>query len=228
MWVMNEEDRQFYRWYGPWTPLTPSAASELFAGLEAPWWIVGGWAIEAFTGRTRVHEDIDLAFFKADLPEFLERLAPDFCVWSNNSGTLSPLKAPDELPEGCRQLWVRRDGSSPWLADLAMTPHDGDTWISPRDDQIRLPLDEVVFEAADGIRYLRPEIALSFKARARLPKNDADLDATLPLLDPERRAWLETIVDRVDPDHPWLDRIRSFEDGDGSMGPRRAGRRSRA
>jgi hypothetical protein len=94
MYPMDDEDVEFYRWYGPWAPLTPPAVEALFAGLEAPWWIVGGWAIEAFTGQPRVHEDIDVGFFRADLPLILERLAPDLCVWSNLSGTLRPSSGP--------------------------------------------------------------------------------------------------------------------------------------
>ena len=43
------EDLEFYRWYGPWEPLRPSGVASLLDGLDAPWWIVGGWAIEAFT-----------------------------------------------------------------------------------------------------------------------------------------------------------------------------------
>lgn len=206
---MNDDDREFYRWYGPWAPLTPPEVSDLLAGYPAAWWIVGGWAIDAFSGRSREHEDIDVGFFRADLPAILDHLGPDYCVWSNLGGTLRPLKRPEDLLEGCRQLWVRRDGSTPWLMDLAMTPHEGDTWISPRDEGIRLPLDQAVFEATDGIRYLRPEIVLAFKARAQRPHNDGDLAAVLPLLDPDRRAWLRTMVERVDPGHPWLERLGS-------------------
>jgi hypothetical protein len=205
---MDDEDREFDRWYGPWAPFTPPDVQGILTGLPAPWWIVGGWAIDAFTGRSREHHDIDVGFFKADLPAVLDHLAPDYCVWSNLSGTLRPLKKVDDLLEGCRQLWVRRDGSTPWLIDLAMTPHGGETWISPRDDQIRLPLDEVVFEGSHGIRYLRPEIVLAFKARADRPQDDADLAAVLPMLEPERRASLVTMVERVDPGHRWLGRIR--------------------
>ena len=32
------------------------------------WWVVGGWAIEAFTGVARRHEDIDLVIWARDLP----------------------------------------------------------------------------------------------------------------------------------------------------------------
>jgi len=93
----------------------------------------GGWAVDAFTGVPREHEDIDVAFFRVDLPVVLERLSPELCVWSNLSGTLRPLRKAEDLLEGARQLWVRRDGDSPWLMDLAITPHEGDTWIlTPR------------------------------------------------------------------------------------------------
>jgi hypothetical protein len=202
-----EEDRDFYRWYGAWAPLTPPEVARLLDGLPAPWWIVGGWAVDAFTGVARAHEDIDVAFFRADLPAVLDRLSPDMCVWSNLSGTLRPLRTPDDLLDGARQLWVRRDGDSPWVMDLAMTPHEGDTWISPRDDRVRLPLTEATFMAPSGIRYLRPELVLFMKARTARSKDDADLAAILPTLDSsagERlRAWLEL----VHPGHRWLDVI---------------------
>jgi hypothetical protein len=212
---LTDEDRDFYRWYGAWDPLTPVQVAERFSGMPARWWIVGGWAVDAFTGVPREHEDIDVAFFRADLPIVLERLSPELCVWSNLSGTLRPLRKAEDLLEGARQLWVRRDGDSPWLMDLAMTPHDGDTWISPRDDRIRRPFDEATFAAADGIRYLRPELVLFMKARAPgVRSNDRDLATILPALEPERMAWLREAISLLYPGHRWLDQIQ----GDGASG----------
>jgi hypothetical protein len=205
----SEEDRDFYRWYGAWDPLTPAEVAARLAGLAARWWIVGGWAVDAFTGSPRVHEDIDVAFFRADLPAVLAQLSPDLCVWSNLSGTLRPLRKAEELLDGARQLWVRRDGQSPWLMDLAMTPHDGDTWISPRDDRIRRAFDEATFVAADGIRYLQPELVLFMKARVTRASGERDFATALPLLEPERRAWLREAVALVHPGHRWLDRLRA-------------------
>ena len=40
--------------------------------------------------------------------------------------------------------------------------------------------------AADGIRYLRPEITLLYKAVLHRPKDDRDLAVTWPLLDAVR------------------------------------------
>lgn len=40
--------RAFQRGCGEWAPLDPPVVFDLLAGL--PVWVVGGWAIEAFTG----------------------------------------------------------------------------------------------------------------------------------------------------------------------------------
>jgi len=206
--ALNDDDAAFERWYGPWTPLTPAGVADLLGGVTVPWWIVGGWAIDAFTGRPRDHHDIDVGFFRADLAAMVDHLAPAACVWSNASGTLRPLISADDLLPDCRQLWVRRDGGSPWILDFAMTPHHGTTWISPRDEATRLPIDEATFVAGDGLRYLRPEVVLSFKARAHRPQDEDDFEAVLPLLDESKRRWLHDTIGREHPDDPWLARLR--------------------
>jgi len=86
--------------------------------------------------------------------------------------------------------------------DLAITPHEGDTWISPRDDRIRRPFDEATFVAADGIRYLRPELVLFMKARATVRHDDRDLATILPTLEPEQKAWLYEAIALVHPGPP--------------------------
>src|SRR6476646_4635481 len=172
--AIDDDDEAFERWYGPWAPLTPAGVAALLGGVAAPWWVVGGWAIDAFTGRPREHHDIDVGFFRADLGAMLDHLAPTVCVWSNASGTLRPLTHADDLLPDCRQLWVRRDGASPWILDFAMTPHDGTTWISPRDETIRLPIKDALFTAPDGIRYLRPEIVLRLKSSAHRAQDERE------------------------------------------------------
>src|SRR3954447_552106 len=209
--ALDDDDEAHERWYGPWDRLTPVGVAALLDGVAVPWWIVGGWAIDAFTGRARRHHDIDVAFLRADLGAMLDHLAPTVCVWSNASGTLRPLTSPGELLPDCRQLWVRRDGGSPWILDFAMTPHDGTTWISPRDETVRIPLEEALFTAAGGLRYLRPEIVLSFKARAHRPQDEADFDAVLPLLDETQRRWLHDAIAREQPDDPWLTLLGSAD-----------------
>ena len=200
---MTDEDRDFYRWYGPWKPLTPTGVKRLMRSSGIRWWVIGGWAIEAFTGVPREHEDIDVSFFRDDLPALIDHLTPHYCVWSNLNGTLRPLRKAEDLLEGARQLWVRRDGGSPWVMDLAMNPHDGDNWISVRDDSVRMPIDDATF-TAKGISYLRPEIVMWMKARWDRPKDERDLAEILPRLDPSRIAWLRTTLEHQHPGHRWL------------------------
>jgi Aminoglycoside-2''-adenylyltransferase len=201
------EDRDFYRWYGSWASLNPGEIAARLAGAPFTWWIVGGWAVDTFTGVAREHEDVDVAFFRTDLPAVLEHLSPELCVWSNLSGTLRPLRAAGDLLEGARQLWVRRDGDSPWLMDLAMTRHDGQTWISPRDERVQMPLEDATFVAADAIRYLRPELVLFTKARMARSKDDRDLVSILPSLDANARGRLRGWIELVHPGHRWLARL---------------------
>jgi hypothetical protein len=129
---MSDEDRDFYRWYGPWRPLTPR-------------------------GLARV----------------------------------------------MRQLWVRRDGYSPWLFDLAMNPHDGDTWISARHEQVRMPIAEATY-VTGGISYLQPEIVMWMKAHRANSKDERDVAEILPRLQPSRIAWLRGTLEATHPGHRWL------------------------
>jgi hypothetical protein len=81
-------------------------------------------------------------------------------------------------------------------------------WIFKRDRSVTRTLDEATWVAADGLRYLRPELVLAHKVRLTRSKDDGDLEATLPLLDEEARAWLADYVNGAAPEHPWSARLR--------------------
>jgi hypothetical protein len=95
-----------------------------------------------------------------------------------------------------------------WRLDVFRDRSDGDIWICRRDDTIRMPYPRLIERTADGIPYQRPEVVLLFKAKHARPRDEGDLDAALPLLEPERRRWLADALERVHPGHRWLDRLR--------------------
>jgi hypothetical protein len=202
------EDAEFYRWYGAWAPLDPAGVAALMAGFERPWWLVGGWSIEAFTGVPREHEDVDLSFLSTDVPAFRAHVRDGWTPWSNQGGTIRPLS--DRFPETFdaeTQIWLRRDGSAPWAVDIPITPDRDGLWTSKRWSSHVAPVEDVTWRAADGIDYLRPEITLHFKARFLRPKDESDFAVTWPLLGEDRRAWLhEAITATEGPEHPWLAR----------------------
>jgi hypothetical protein len=204
------EDAEFDRWYGAWQPLDPPGVAALMAGFDRLWWLVGGWSIEAFTGVPREHEDVDLSLLACDIPAFRAHVRDGWTPWSNHGGTLRPLS--DRFPEPFdaeSQIWLRRDATSPWVVDLPITPDRHGLWTNKRWSSHAAPVDDVTWVADDGIRYLRPEITLHFKARSQRPKDEQDLEAAWPLLTEDRRAWLlEAIAATEKPDHPWLHRLR--------------------
>jgi hypothetical protein len=203
-WEPTAEDRAFCDVYGDWDPLTPVELRDLMAGFPAPWWVVGGQAIEAFTGVRRVHEDIDLVIFDEDVPALREQFRGVFHLWSNYGGTFRIID--DEHPEPLHprsQVWMRRDARSPWRVDCPLNPKVDGLWGSKRDETQVAQLADVTWVAGDGVRYLDPEQVLFYKAVLHRTKDDLDLAHTWPLLDDDRRAWLREAVRRTYPDHPW-------------------------
>ena len=204
----QREEEEFQALYGPWAPLTPVEVADMLAGFDRPWWVVGGWAIEAAAGYQREHEDTDISLLACDVPALVSFLAGDWHVWNNVGGVLHPLGSRwQTVAETGSQLWVRKNASSPWVVDIPLTPDRDGRWSNKRDPDHVADIPEVTFTGDDGICYLRPEIVMSYKAALNRPKDEADLAATLAVLTPSRRAWLRDALTRQDSDHPWLARV---------------------
>lgn len=212
-WTAQEraEERDFFRWYGDWAPLDPAGVAEFLAGFPRPWWIVGGWAIEAFTGAPREHEDVDLSMLSRDVPALRRHVGERWHLWSNHGGTLRPLS--DRHPEVldvASQIWIREHATAPWVIDLPLTPDLDGRWTNKRWPEHTAEVEEVTWVADDGIRYLNPEIVLHYKARLHRPKDDRDLARTWPLLTDEQRRWLAEAIRTTEPGHAWLDRFAAM------------------
>lgn len=202
------EDEAFEALYGAWAPLEPSAFACEMDGFDRPWWVVGGWAIEAATGFRREHEDTDVSILACDVPAFVEHMRGRWHVWNNVGGILHPLgERWPTVEEPASQLWLRADATSPWVVDIPLTPDVDGRWSNKHLAGHVASVDEVTWRADDGIRYLLPEIVLAYKARLRRPKDEPDFAATLPLLDDRARTWLRTALESVVPGHSWLERL---------------------
>ena len=209
------DEPELVRLYGPWAGLTPADAAEVLADYPGPWWVAGGWAIEACTGVGRRHGDLDLEIPRVDLPMLRRHLAGRFDVWSAADGSLRPVLPADDpagsadavLPAGCGQVWVRPGGTEPWAFDILLMPGDHERWVFKRDPRITRPLSEALW-SRDGLTYLRPEVQLLLKARRVRAKDQQDFDTTSPLLDAESRTWLRESLGLAHPGHPWITRLR--------------------
>ncbi len=202
------EEDAFQALYGAWAPMEPTAFAKEMVGFDRPWWVVGGWAIEAATGFRREHEDTDVSILACDVPAFVAFMKDRWHVWNNVGGVLKPLG--DRWPtvdEPGSQLWLRADAASPWIVDIPLTPDVDGLWSNKFIGGHVAPVDAVTWAAEDGIRYLLPEIVLVYKARLRRSKDEPDFEATLSVLDDQRRAWMRGALESLTPHHHWLPRL---------------------
>lgn len=198
----------FHRWYGGWDPFDPSSITNFMQGFNRPWWIIGGWAIEKWTGVSRTHEDMDISIFASDAEEFRLFLTDRWTTWNMDNSWLRPFDHRFRDVRPISSIWVRKDAQSEWVLDVPLTPDEEGMWTNKKLPGHVAPLDDVTRVPDDGLRYFRPEIALFMKHRLGREKDRADAATLLPRLDQQQRAWLRDSVAQVRPDHPWLEILK--------------------
>ncbi|MFD7812876.1 nucleotidyltransferase domain-containing protein [Streptomyces sp. NPDC059785] len=196
----DEIENLHARWSSCWAP---SEVAQRLAGVDAPWCVAAGWALDLFRGgQTRAHGDIEIAIPAASFPEVVDRF-PGYVFDGVGSGRIWEDVTP-EILAAVHQTWLREPATGNYLLDVFREPHDGDTWICRRDDRIRFPYGDIIHHTPDGIPYLAPELVLLFKAKHVRQKDQADFDATVPHMSPAQRDALAELVARVHPGHRWL------------------------
>jgi hypothetical protein len=189
-----------------WESWTPEEVARRLSGVEMPWAIAAGWALDLFRGSiTREHEDVEIAVPSAHFQAIRSALMPyEFDVVG--AGRRWPL-SDQRAFQFMHQTWLRDPDTGVYRLDVFREPHDGAIWICRHDPSLRRPYFEVIRKTTSGVPYVVPEIVLLFKARLARPKDDADLDGTLPLLDLRARNWLRSALERLYPGHAWLARL---------------------
>ena len=192
-----------------WDAWRPEEVARHLDGVGLPWYVAAGWAIDLFLGgKRREHEDLEIAVPNTRFDELAGVLGSFeiFVITAPHEATPLP-DARDRLAD-THQTWIREPETGLWRFDVFREPSDGGTWICRREPSIRLPYDRVIEWTPTGVPYGRPEIVLLFKARhSQQEKNQADFEATLPRLDEERRSWLRDALERVHPEHAWLEEL---------------------
>jgi hypothetical protein len=195
--------------FSKWDAWRPEAVARLFEGVRLPWYVAAGWALELFRGeQRREHEDLELAVPNTRFDELAAVLEGFEVFVITGRAEATPLAEARDRLAGTQQTWIREPATGLWRFDVFREPSDGDTWICRREPAIRMPYATLIERTDDGIPYGRPEVVLLFKAKhAQEQKNQADFEATLPLLDSSRVEWLRDALQRVHPGHRWLEAL---------------------
>lgn len=197
----------------------------IMSGFRAPWALCGGWAVDAWLGRTtRDHGDVDLSVFVQDQQALYEHLrdwqllAHD-AAWEpsdqeewwdgrrrlNNPSHIHarPPERRGPMPEG--GIARTEDG---FELDIQMDERAGDEWMLSPGLMVSLPLRDAVRESPWGLPAAVPEVLLFYKAGGGsgidwLRRRDRlDFVALLPHLSQKQRRWLRDAVSLLG--HPWL------------------------
>jgi hypothetical protein len=207
--IVDQRDTvPFVRWDdAAWRAWRPEDVARRLAGIEVPWCIAAGWAVDLFVGHERrEHEDIEIAAPARAFPQIRARL-DDLEFYAVGAGEVARVdEAPERLDE-THQTWGLDPAAFEWRIDVFREPSSGSEWICRRDRRIRLRYGELIEHTTDGIPFVRPEVALLFKAKAARDKDEEDLRDVLRLLGSSRRGLLRDWLGLVHPGHRWLDLV---------------------
>ena len=187
--------------YGPWSPASLAEIRDLLDSAPFRWWVAGGHALELHVGHAwRDHADTDVGSSRADAQSVHQWLHHfDLNIAAN--GRLKPWDGrPLIEADAENNVWVRRELASPWWFDMIIGDGDDANWIYRRNRSVRRPWDQAVLTGSDGTPYLAPEIQLLFKSKGLRPKDQADAEVVIPVLDADRQKWLK---DHLPLEHPW-------------------------
>jgi len=201
--------------------------------FDHPWFLCGGWAVDAWLGRqTRDHQDIDIAIAHGGQRALREHLAGWHLIahHADDAGNVTAtwdgrnLRLPAHIharPPGEANLaalldWVpgprQRDPDGLDVEFILDEVREGQ-WLLEGDPPVPVPLDEAVRPSPAGVPAAVPRVLMYHKAtaywgRPGYPRRHdlEDFQALKPLLTRDDEAWLRDALAAFV--HPWLAHLR--------------------
>jgi uncharacterized protein (DUF952 family) len=182
-------------------------------GWDRRWWIAGGWALDLHLGAmTRPHADLEVSILRSDQASLYSHLTGwDLRAVAPGARLIPWDGTPLEQPY--HQIWARRGHgpadtieefvSDPTMLDFLIEDHVAEQWCFRRDHRVTLATRDIG-ETRDGVSYIRPEIALLYKAKEPRFKDERDFQHVAPSLASGAREWLGSAICVAHPGHAWL------------------------
>jgi len=121
------------------------------AGLPVPWWIAGGFAIDAFAGSgRRGHEDIDVGFFIDDQLAVEAHFAAWEMHYADPPGSLTPWPKGTRLPAHVHDIWARANSDDAWRFQFMLNPGSAERLVYRRNPTISWTFEEATW-MSDGV-----------------------------------------------------------------------------
>lgn len=197
------------------------------ARFAPKWFLCGGWAVDAWVGQqTRDHVDVDITIFEEDQRSIFDHLDGWLLVAHDQE-----VADDTSEPWDGRRLWLpahvhaHPEGDELFALEILFNERWNGDWILSRGLQyapelsrgprIAMPIANCARTSGWGLPTVVPEVLLFYKATAYFeakglrPHDEDDFRALAPLLDEEARSWLQDVVGRLYPGHPWLERLSS-------------------
>ncbi len=199
-----------------WEAWHPSQVQEILRGSTVDWYVAAGWAIDLHVAQinggrqTREHEDVEVAIDRVDFPAWRRYLeAAGYELFDAGAGRLRRLRSGDEPDPAHHQVWLcERTAARPvWRMDTFLEERPQGDWTCHWLPSVRLPMAEAVTRTAEGIPYLRPDLALLGKAKHCRSKDEADLALVLPTLDQPALRRLRAGLEVAGAGHAWLAQV---------------------
>ncbi|CAN7460446.1 hypothetical protein LJR016_003016 [Devosia sp. LjRoot16] len=183
-----------------WRETSPGELAGWLAEATVHWGIAGGWALDLWQDSvSRLHSDIEISCFLADLPALLPILDGFEIVVARNK-QLTPHEPGAALPVPPFSLWLRRHGEPLWDFEIVSEAQLDGQWAYRREPTVRRPLRSVFTRTTSGWPIIAPEIQLLYKCKQPRDKDLLDLERYVPALDDAARVWLRSAVTAAHPE----------------------------
>jgi aminoglycoside-2''-adenylyltransferase len=194
-------------------PIELTRAAELMADYPYPWFLCGGWAVDAWFGKpTRPHADVDIAVVHDDQAALYEYLSGWDLIGHDPN---VPDDSPDRWNGRRLDLPAHIHANDPAMhgveLDIQLNATIDGRWVCCEDPTITHDLSGPTISPWQ-LPTAPPELVLFYKAGGNLdpdqlgqlrPHDEQDFLVLAPRLTPSQHDWLHDALGQAHPNHPW-------------------------